>query len=93
MTDPPIPHDGTCHHCGQPRPPASHDAFCSTNCCREHFGIPVPPKSKSKYGRGSRHGTESRYVYYRCRCEPCRQASNEGQRRRRAQRRELQNAA
>lgn len=49
--EPDVPEDGSCAHCGKPRRPersskygaleAERDPFCSTDCCRAHYGQPV----------------------------------------------------
>jgi hypothetical protein len=54
--DPPVPEDGMCAVCGEPRPEplvkarrALHemDPFCSTTCCRIWYGLALQTPSGS----------------------------------------------
>jgi hypothetical protein len=85
--DPPIPSDGSCAQCGQPRQPerskrygkgaAELDPFCSGPCCRGYHDTTLPPGmtgggDQHAGGASIKHGT--RQGYELCACDRCKAA-------------------
>lgn len=96
--DPPLPSDGSCAVCGNPRRPersvnyakgcAEIDAFCSSTCARSFHGTTLP--ERDTHGRPAGIPICGTYTAYRrgCKCFDCLAASAEQQRRKRQRIRE-----
>lgn len=102
LLDPPVRADGNCFTCGKPRKPersrryakgknsAKNDPFCSANCCRRHYGLPLPEDDvEGNVAEGNRLAVARRFYSMVDAAAPVGEAQLEAKRRDAKARREL----
>lgn len=60
VKDPAVKKNGRCHVCNKERPEAAvlaNDPFCSSGCCRDHHGHPLPPSEYERKQQKKKEGS------------------------------------